>query len=121
MTFPLVPVRALPSVAVNVYVIPAAVLVVNTTVARPVAFVGDVAVANDPPAPVWVSRHYLICRRHRIAARVSELRGDGHRSTRRHARRARGLRGISVAVMTGATVVIVVVPTRDPVVAVITC
>lgn len=51
-TFPLVPVRALPSVAVKVYVMPAVVFVVNETVATPLPFVVDVAVANDPPAPV---------------------------------------------------------------------
>jgi hypothetical protein len=52
-TFPLDPVSG-PSVAVNAYVTPAVVLVVNTTVAMPLALVVDVAVANDPPAPVLV-------------------------------------------------------------------
>jgi hypothetical protein len=53
-TFPLVPVRLLPSVAVNTYVRPGVMLVVNATLATPLAFVSDVAVANDPPAPVFV-------------------------------------------------------------------
>src|SRR5689334_11049223 len=53
-TLPLVPVRDAPSVAVNVYVIPAAVLVVNDTVALPFASVCDVPLANDPPLPVFV-------------------------------------------------------------------
>ena len=53
-TLPLVPVRELPSVPVNAYVTPADVPAVNTTVAMPLPFVGDVAVANEPPAPVLV-------------------------------------------------------------------
>jgi hypothetical protein len=52
VTFPLVPVRVLASVAVKLYVFPATVLVVNTTVAMPFEFVEDVGVANDPPVPV---------------------------------------------------------------------
>lgn len=54
VTVPLVPVRALPSVAVNVYVIPAAVFAVKSTVARPFAFVCVAPVSNDPPDPVLV-------------------------------------------------------------------
>jgi len=51
-TLPLVPVRAAASVAVKVYVIPAAVPVVNCTLAAPLAFVLDVGDANAPFAPV---------------------------------------------------------------------
>ena len=53
-TFELVPVRDWASVAVNAYVTPAVVLVVNATVATPLASVSEVPVANDPPAPVFV-------------------------------------------------------------------
>jgi hypothetical protein len=52
VTFPLVPVRLLASVAVKAYVILATVLVVNDTVAIPFASVEDVGDANEPPAPV---------------------------------------------------------------------
>ena len=52
VTFPLVPVRLLASVAVNVYVTLATVFVVNDTVATPFASVDDVGVANEPAAPV---------------------------------------------------------------------
>jgi hypothetical protein len=46
------PLRALASVAVNAYVTPAVVPVVNVTVATPLALVVLVGDANEPPAPV---------------------------------------------------------------------
>ena len=48
----LVPVLAAPSVAVTVWIVPAAVLVVKLTVAMPLALVVLVAVAKLPPTPV---------------------------------------------------------------------
>jgi hypothetical protein len=54
VTLPLVPVRLLASVAVNVYVTPPVDPVVNTIVAMPALFVVELELANDPPAPVFV-------------------------------------------------------------------
>src|SRR5215471_6490506 len=54
VTPPLVPVRSAASVAVNVYVTPAVVPVVKTIVATPAAFVVELELANEPPAPVFV-------------------------------------------------------------------
>ena len=50
------PVRALLSVAVKVYVIPETVPVVKTIVATPFTSVVLVPDANEPPAPVLVQR-----------------------------------------------------------------
>jgi len=47
--FPLVPVRLEPSVPVTVCTVPATVLVVNVTVALPLASVFEVAAENEPP------------------------------------------------------------------------
>ena len=52
MSVPLVPVRAFASVAVNVCATPDVVPVVNDTVAAPFASVVELALANEPPAPV---------------------------------------------------------------------
>ena len=49
VTFPLVPVLELLSVAVTVWTVPAAMLVVNCTVAIPLALVMLVGALNEPP------------------------------------------------------------------------
>jgi hypothetical protein len=50
-TLALVPPRLLASVPVKLYVTPAVMLVVKSTVAMPLELVGLVADANEPPAP----------------------------------------------------------------------
>jgi hypothetical protein len=48
-----VPVSEPASVAVTVWTVPATVEVVNETVAMPLAFVSELALAKEPPAPVF--------------------------------------------------------------------